>query len=139
MESSPKTGLPLHSTGIIYSSSLLTPLSNWYNISLIFTCTNGGDSKKGSQSLCFLAINAKGMEDIKPKAKGPHHQLQKMFAMMIYLVFTKVCFFNWYLMISNFFNWYIFKIGIYITYFQLVSIKTLLKTKRRISFRGSFV
>jgi hypothetical protein len=35
------------------------------------------------------------------------------------------------------FNWYIFKsISIY---FQLISIKTLLKTKRGISFRGSFV
>jgi hypothetical protein len=29
--------------------------------------------KKGSQSLRFLAINAKGGENIKPKAKGSHH------------------------------------------------------------------
>jgi hypothetical protein len=36
------------------------------------------------------------------------------------------------------FNWYIFKISISI-YFQLISIKTHLKAKRRISFRGSFV
>jgi hypothetical protein len=33
------------------------------------------------------------------------------------------------------FNWYIFKTSILI-YFQLISIKTLLKAKRRISFRG---
>jgi hypothetical protein len=26
----------------------------------------------------FLAINAKGGEDVKPKAKGPHHQLPKI-------------------------------------------------------------
>jgi hypothetical protein len=36
------------------------------------------------------------------------------------------------------FNWYIFKTSISI-YFQLLSIKTLLKAKRRISFRESFV
>jgi hypothetical protein len=40
--------------------------------------------------------------------------------------------------IGMIFNWYILKISIYI-YFQLISIKTLLKAKRRISFRGSFV
>jgi hypothetical protein len=28
---------------------------------------------QGSQSLRFFSINAKGGEDIKPKAKGPHH------------------------------------------------------------------
>jgi hypothetical protein len=39
----------------------------------------------------FLAINAKGGENIKPKAKGPHHQLQK------FDLFTKACFSNWYL------------------------------------------
>jgi hypothetical protein len=54
-------------------------LSNWYNLSLTFTCTNEGESnKKGSQESPFLAINAKGGEDIKPKAKGPHHQLEKL-------------------------------------------------------------
>jgi hypothetical protein len=41
----------------------------------------------------FLAINAKGGENIKPKAKGPHHQIQKK-------LITKVCFSNWYLMIE---------------------------------------
>jgi hypothetical protein len=37
----------------------------------------GRKDKKGSQTSPFLAINAKGGE-IKPKAKGPHHQLQKL-------------------------------------------------------------
>jgi hypothetical protein len=31
---------------------------------------------KGSQVLRFLAINAKGGENIKPKAKGPHHHFK---------------------------------------------------------------
>jgi hypothetical protein len=30
-----------------------------------------------SRSL-FLALNAKGGENIKPKAKGPHHHLKKI-------------------------------------------------------------
>jgi hypothetical protein len=53
--------------------------------------------------------------------------------------------FNWYLVISLFQIGMIFSIGISFSktsisiYFQLVSIKTLLKTKRRISFRWSFV
>jgi hypothetical protein len=48
----------------------------------------------------FLAINAKGGESIKPKAKGPHH----------HLIF-KLCFENFYWYISN---WYVlFSIGIY--------------------------
>jgi hypothetical protein len=91
-----------------------------------------------------LAINAKGGGgNIKPKAKGPHHQLQKTFKMMIY-----VCLFNWYLMIEISSINMIFPIGIFKDgtsklvskyKFQLVSIKTLLKTKRRILFRGSFV
>jgi hypothetical protein len=38
----------------------------------------GEKVKKGSQESQFLAINAKGGENIKPKAKGPHHQLQKI-------------------------------------------------------------
>jgi hypothetical protein len=40
----------------------------------------------------FLAINTKGGENIKPKAKGSHHQLSKKFEVKIDLVFTKVCF-----------------------------------------------
>jgi hypothetical protein len=34
---------------------------------------------EGSRSLRFLAINAKGGENIKPKAKGPHHHYFKHF------------------------------------------------------------
>jgi hypothetical protein len=35
--------------------------------------TKGGENVKGLSISPFLAINAKGGEDIKPKAKGPHH------------------------------------------------------------------
>jgi hypothetical protein len=64
-----------------------------------------------------LALNAKGGESISPKQKDRTTTNLK-------LHFESIS------------NWYV--------YFQLVSIfkkngKTLLKTKRRISFRGSFV
>jgi hypothetical protein len=37
-----------------------------------------GEKFKGLSKSPFLAINAKGEESIKPKAKGPHHhQFQK--------------------------------------------------------------
>jgi hypothetical protein len=38
-----------------------------------------GESAKGLSSSSFLAINAKGRESIKPKAKGPHHHHIKIF------------------------------------------------------------
>jgi hypothetical protein len=37
----------------------------------------GEEIKKGSQKSSFLEINAKEGENIKPKAKGPHHQSSK--------------------------------------------------------------
>jgi hypothetical protein len=67
---------------------------------------------------------SKGGESIKLKAKGPHHHL-------ILIVFR--FFLNWYIS-----NWYLIDI-IKGRFSELVSIKTLLKTKRRILFRGSFV
>jgi hypothetical protein len=42
---------------------------NWYNLSLLFTCTNWGESKKRALKTPFLAINAKGGESISPKHK----------------------------------------------------------------------
>jgi hypothetical protein len=78
----------------------------------------------------FLSINAKRGENIKPKAKGPHHQFQNFRNER----------FNWY---SQRFVFQLVSCNrkfLQMVYFQkLVSIKTLLKTKRRISFRGSFV
>jgi hypothetical protein len=37
-----------------------------------------GESIEGLSSSPFLAINAKGGESIKPKAKGPYHHLKKL-------------------------------------------------------------
>jgi hypothetical protein len=81
MEYSAKTSLPLYTIGIIYPLPVFLAISqNWSNLSLIFTCTNGGESKEGSPKSSFLAINAKGAESNKPKAKGPHHHLSKIFS-----------------------------------------------------------
>jgi hypothetical protein len=100
--------------------------SNWYNLSLMFTYTNGGESWGLSKSP-FLAINANGGESISPKQKGPHH-CTTTFRKILIDIFQ----------IGMIFNWYIFKTSISID-FQLISIKILLKAKRRISFRRSFV
>jgi hypothetical protein len=76
-----------------------TPLFDWYNLSLIFTYTNGGESKKGSQKSPFLAINAKGGESISPMQKDRTTTLQKILIDIFQIgMFT--------------FNGYIFKIGI---------------------------
>jgi hypothetical protein len=45
---------------------------------------------KGPQDSSFLAINAKGGESIRPKAKGPHHHI---FKIQNFIWFQK---FNWY-------------------------------------------
>jgi hypothetical protein len=83
-----------------------------------------GEKFKGLTKSQFLAINTKGGESISPKQKDRTTTFQKILIDIF--------------QIGMIFNWYIFKISISI-YFQLISIKTLLKTKRRISFRGSFV
>ena len=75
MEYVTKTRLPLHSNGIIYPSSLLCSLQ----IGIIlhsYLLVPMGRKYKGLSKFPFLAINAKGGESIKPKAKGPHHQFQ---------------------------------------------------------------
>jgi hypothetical protein len=73
----------------------------------------GERCKKGYQSLCFLAINAKGGEDIKPKAKGPHHHFKKfqnkvlvdIFRIGIYVMaISSIGIFK-----GQFSNWYLFK------------------------------
>jgi hypothetical protein len=111
MEYSTNTRLPLHSNGIIYSSSSLHNILNWYNSSLIFTCTNGGENNKGSQSLRFWRLMPKG-EKISPKQEDCTTNF-KILEMKIYLVFTNVCFsisiinealidiFHWYLCHDN--------------------------------------
>jgi hypothetical protein len=115
-------------------------------IGIIFThisLTNGGESNKGLSKVSVFGDSCQRGRNIKPKTKGPDHQTSKFFEMIIY-----VCLFNWYLMIEISSIDMIFSTGIFKDRisklvskykFQLISIKTLLKTKRRILFRGSFV
>jgi hypothetical protein len=46
--------------------------------SLIFTCTNGGESKKGLSKSPFLAINAKGEKILSPKQKDRTNKYSKI-------------------------------------------------------------
>jgi hypothetical protein len=77
-----RQGFHSNSDGIIYPLSLFLHTLNWYNPSLIFTCTNGEKvlrkMTKGLSSSPFLVLNAKGGENIKPKAKGSHHHFKKI-------------------------------------------------------------
>jgi hypothetical protein len=68
MEYVTKTRLTLHSNGIVYPSSLLRSLQ----IGIIFThisFTNGGESKKGSQSLRFWRLMPNEEKILSPKQK----------------------------------------------------------------------
>jgi hypothetical protein len=68
MESSAKTRLPLHSTGIIHPSpSLCIAL----HFGIIFTLITSTFGEKVTRALKtpFLVINAKGGESISPKQK----------------------------------------------------------------------
>jgi hypothetical protein len=93
-----RQGFHSNSHGIIYPLSLHMYLSSgitlhsylFYHLGESIRPQRGRKCKKGSQVLHFLAINAKGGESIKPKAKGPHHHFKKI------QNFTNV-YFNWYL------------------------------------------
>jgi hypothetical protein len=101
-----RQGFHSNSDGIIYPLSLCLHTLNWYNPSLIFTCTNGEKSieknEKGLSGSPFLVLNAKGGENIKPKAKGSHHHHFKKIRNKLQLVsnFQLMCenkISNWYL------------------------------------------
>jgi hypothetical protein len=89
-----KTRLPLHSNGINYPSSLLRSLQIGIIFHSYLLIPMGEKVFKGSQ-VSVLAINAKGGENIKPKANGPHHQFQK-FQNEDLIGFHKWLFFNRY-------------------------------------------
>jgi hypothetical protein len=72
----------------------------------------------------------KGEKILSPKQKDRTTTISKKFEIKDLVGTYKGLFFNWYLEIA------VSSIGIFL---KLVSIKTLLKTKRRILFRGSFV
>jgi hypothetical protein len=66
-----------------------------------------GENKKGSQKSPFLAINAKGGEIIKPKAKGPHHHHFKHFRNERFNWYSQMFVFQLVSCYDNLFNWYI--------------------------------
>jgi hypothetical protein len=88
--------------------------------------TKGGESRKRALMTPFLAIHAKGGENVCPKQKD---RTTTNFKILVLFGFKEV-FLNWYLTCDIISNWY--------TLFK-INIKTLLNTKRRISLRGSFV
>jgi hypothetical protein len=95
----------------------------WYNLNSFIYDQRGRKYFEGSNDSVFGDSCQRGRK-YEPKAKGPHHhQFQK-------LCFSKSIF-NWYL------SYCVQKGGK--AAFQKLYIKTLLNTKRRISFRGSFV
>jgi hypothetical protein len=49
----PTTRLPIHSNDIIYPSSSLHNTLNWYNPSLLFTCTNGRKNTRALKVFIF--------------------------------------------------------------------------------------
>jgi hypothetical protein len=53
-----------------------------------------GRKCKRAPKFSVLAINAKGGENIKPKAKGPHHHHFKIFEMKVSIDIHKRLFFN---------------------------------------------
>jgi hypothetical protein len=66
----------------------------------------GGENAKGlSTSSPFLAINAKGRESIKPKAKGPHHHFKKFHKMFIPIGISVSLKMNFQLIFELFLNW----------------------------------
>jgi hypothetical protein len=135
MESSAKTRLPLHSTGIIYPSpSLRTTLQLWYNLHSSIVCQRGENLKRALKTL-FLAINAKGGESISPKQKDrTTTPISKKFETKFLMFSISIFQINIPLRNSSSFGIYILRRS----FSNLVS-KTLLNTKRRISLRGSFV
>jgi hypothetical protein len=49
----------------------------YYHLGEVIRTQKGRENEKGLSSSPFLVLNAKGGENIKPKAKGPHHHFNK--------------------------------------------------------------
>jgi hypothetical protein len=79
-----RQGFPSNSDGIIYPLPLLLQLSIGMTLhSYLFY--HLGENIRRALKFSILAINVKGGESIKPKAKGPHQHFK---------IFTNV-YFNW--------------------------------------------
>jgi hypothetical protein len=114
MESSAMTRLPLHS--IDYSSFAVTPHRSpiWYNLHSYIICQRGrkfeGKGLYFTHKYPFLAIHAKGGESISPKQKD---RTTTNFKNVVFQIWVKKRFFNWYLIFDIISNWYtLFKINI---------------------------
>jgi hypothetical protein len=86
MEYLATTKLPLQTLTVSPNFCRYSTNSQWYDLhSYLFhhlgegiRPQRGRKLQKGLQRSPFLAINAKGGENIKPKAKGPHHHFKKI-------------------------------------------------------------
>jgi hypothetical protein len=113
MEYSAKTSLPLYIFGIILPSRYSVSSPIWYNIHSYIVCQRGRERKKGlyfTHKYLFLAIHAKGGESISPKQKD---RTTTNFKNVVFQIWVKKIFFNWYLIFDIISNWYtLFKINI---------------------------
>jgi hypothetical protein len=94
----------------------------WYNLNSFIYDQRGRKHFEGSNDSVFGDSCQRGRE-YEPKAKGPHHHQ-----------FQKLCVFQKYYELLS----YCVQKGKKVV-IQKEYIKTLLNTKRRISFKGSFV
>ena len=94
-----------------------TSLSNWYNLPLIFTCTNGGESKEGSQRLRFWRLMPKGERVLaQSKRTAPplisnffYWYISNWYVLFSIGIFRKIDSQNWYLNSEYISNWYLSK------------------------------
>jgi hypothetical protein len=94
-----RQGQRLHSTpSVLFTPCRYSDISPIGIIFHLYFFYQWGEKIEGLQCSPFLAINAKGGENIKPKAKGPHHRHFKIFEMN----FSNNVFSNWYQLASMF-------------------------------------
>jgi hypothetical protein len=131
MESSAKTRLPLHSIGIICPSPSLRTILHYGIIFTLITHTNG-EKIKGSQSLCFWRLMPKGervLAQSKRTAPPPNSKIFDIkfsIGIPLEIIFQLVSIFQIDIWCQRFFNRYL-------------KLEILLKAKRRISSRTSYV
>jgi hypothetical protein len=113
------------------NSQLVWPFTHTYFTIWEKVLVPKGENCKGLSSSPFLAINAKGGESIKPKAKGPHHHFKislKFISIDIWVNFQLVSY-----VVPKFQESIKISIG---TTSSCIYFKNLLKAKGRISSGG---
>ena len=136
-----RQGFHSNSDGIIYPFAVTHITLNWYDPSLIFILPFGRKCKKGSQVLRFWRLMPKGERVLSPKQKDRTTNFKKIQNKVLIGIFSMGIYFNWCILKLVFgINWYLCFTWFVKVKFQIdIYLKTLLKAKRRISFRGSFV